>query len=83
MRDIIEDGENGFLVDVGDVDGMISRLKKSAQDIDALHNVSNRAATSAREYSWRRLAEESVQFYCELQGEIRRQSATALSSGNV
>lgn len=51
--DIIQDGVNGFLVPVGDVDGLADRLKKVLRlPAPAWHEMSDAAYATATRYTW-------------------------------
>jgi len=66
MRDVITDGHDGYLVPVGDVTCFVDRLTALLGDETAGQAVSTRAAETARPYTWRRTAEETVRFYGKL-----------------
>lgn len=57
MRDVIEHGLDGMLVEVGDVDGIVDAVGRLRAEMSAA------AAAKARQYSWDRVARESVAFY--------------------
>lgn len=51
--DIVEDGKNGFLVDVGDVDAIVERLQWCLNHPEDLMAMSENAVATARKYTWR------------------------------
>ena len=62
-KDVISHGRSGLLVPTGDIAAMIGMcidLLESAKQAQAL---SQQAATRAREYTWDRVARETVAFY--------------------
>lgn len=63
MRDIIRDGENGFFVDVHDVQGIIRVVRHLWSNPDLAMAVGRAARATSEEYSWDRLARETAAFY--------------------
>ena len=51
-RDIIEDGINGFLVPVGDVDAIVSRVKLLLNDAETCHQMRLRALETVKHFTW-------------------------------
>jgi len=51
--DIIADGINGFIVDVGDVDMMVDKIKAVWEDAELQQQISKRAIETARDFTWR------------------------------
>jgi len=49
---IVEEGKNGFLVNVGDVDAIVERLQWCLNHPDELAAMSQNAIATAREYTW-------------------------------
>ena len=60
MRDVIDDGRDGILVDPGNVDAAVAAIHRVSIEMSAA------AAAKARAYSWDRVARESVAFYASL-----------------
>lgn len=65
MRDVIESGVTGLLVEPGDVEGFC-RAVESVLASERAAAMSDAAAASARRYSWERTARETVEFYQRL-----------------
>jgi glycosyltransferase involved in cell wall biosynthesis len=63
MRDYVEDGRSGILIEPGDTMAIARAAIALIDDLDAATAMSSAAAARAREYSWRRAAEETVEFY--------------------
>jgi glycosyltransferase involved in cell wall biosynthesis len=51
-RDIIEDGVNGFLVPVGDVDAIVSRVQLLLKDAAMRNQIRLRAQETVRHFTW-------------------------------
>ncbi|MEA3489035.1 MAG: glycosyltransferase family 4 protein [Candidatus Omnitrophota bacterium] len=66
MKDYIRHGENGFLEKPGDADAFIRRTLELLDDFPLARRISKAAAETAKAYTWRRHAEESVEFYTKL-----------------
>ena len=65
MRDVIRSGENGWRVPTGDVDGFCRAVGEALRP-GCAERVSRAAAVEARRYSWKRTAQETVDFYARL-----------------
>lgn len=63
MPDVIDDGASGFLVGFDDVDAIVDRIVALTSDPARASTVSTLAAARAREFSWDRVARETVEFY--------------------
>ena len=61
IRDYIRDGENGCLVDAGDVRGFVNRVLELSNDPEKMACVSRRAMETAQAYTWKRCARRFVQ----------------------
>jgi glycosyltransferase involved in cell wall biosynthesis len=66
MKDIIEDGRNGFLVNVGDHKGIIQRIHTIWDNPSLAASISMAARDTASLYTWERFAKELVIFYEKL-----------------
>lgn len=53
-KDIIQDGENGFLVDIGDVEGMVEKVRLLLQDPDLCRSMAEQGRRTAEWFSWDR-----------------------------
>lgn len=62
-HDVIRDGVDGFLVPTGDAEEMDRACGRLLDDPDLAGRVSSNAVSTARGYTWRRVAEKSVAFY--------------------
>ena len=58
--DIVVDGENGFLVEVGDVDAIVTRLRWFLSHPDELAEMGLNAINAARNYTWLKYEEGIV-----------------------
>jgi glycosyltransferase involved in cell wall biosynthesis len=65
-RDLIEDGEEGFLIEPGDVDGIVRTAGSLFGQPERCEAISRAAAEKARMYTWTRAARECVAFYQRL-----------------
>lgn len=63
MREAIRPGENGFVFERGDVEGMAACVVRLARDVDAARAVSREARRTAHDYTWNRTARQLVGFY--------------------
>jgi len=66
-RDVIADGTNGILVAPGNVTGSVSAVEGLLHDPARAARIAARAAETAREYTWERVARETAAFYDSLQ----------------
>ncbi len=66
LRDVIRNGRTGWLAEPGDVDGLCRGAETLLNDFAGAAAMSAAAAESARQYSWRRVAEETAAFYQRL-----------------
>lgn len=62
-RDVIADGDNGILVEPGDVAGPVHAIEALQRDPARAARMSARAAATARAYTWERVARETAAFY--------------------
>ena len=63
MKDVIEHDVNGIKVETGDVDGMVAEVEKLIADPDRMRRISKAAIEISRQYTWDRVARETVSFY--------------------
>lgn len=56
--DIIKDGVNGFIVDVGDADAMVAKIKGLWADAELLQQMSINAIETAKRFTWQAGAEK-------------------------
>lgn len=61
--DVIEDGQSGFVVDVGDAAAIAAVIRSMAEDRERLERLRRAAQARARGYRWDRVAEETVRLY--------------------
>jgi glycosyltransferase involved in cell wall biosynthesis len=66
MAQVVEDGRNGRLVDVGDVDGLAHALGDLLSSPDARERMGEQAQYRARDFSWPGIAEQFVEVYREV-----------------
>ena len=62
MRDVIRDGENGFVVAPGDVDGLVDRIWTLWNNPNLANRMSIAARQTSAEYTWERVAQETADF---------------------
>jgi glycosyltransferase involved in cell wall biosynthesis len=72
MRDIIENGKNGMLVPPGDATALADEALAIAGDLPRATAMSAAAASTARQYTWERLARETAAFYQSRLSAMRR-----------
>jgi glycosyltransferase involved in cell wall biosynthesis len=63
LKEHVSEGENGFLVEVGDTDGMAHAAIQLLADARRMQLVGERAASGVRGLSWRACAQSAVRFY--------------------
>ncbi|MDW8293889.1 MAG: glycosyltransferase family 4 protein [Aquificaceae bacterium] len=69
IGDYLRDGENGFGVQVGDLEGFVEKLKLALQlNKEEYERLSRRAIETAREYSIERTVEGYLRLFSELLG---------------
>jgi len=66
MQDIINDGENGFLAPIGDIDTFVKITMNLLDNFSLAEKISKKAVITAQKYTWERNAKESVAFYKKL-----------------
>jgi len=64
--DVIVDGENGLLIEPGDVAGPVGAIEALQRDPARATRIAARAAETARQYTWERVARETAAFYDSL-----------------
>jgi len=62
-RDLINDGENGFLVPVGDADMMLKRIKQLIESEDLRKRLGNKAIKSVEHFSVQNISKEVLDFF--------------------
>ena len=67
MKDYIENERSGILVEVGSVEGFVGAVHKLMKDTETCRKMGLEARSAAEQYSWRRCAQECVEFYRFLQ----------------
>ena len=72
MKDIIEDGRNGLIVNFNDHTGIVNSIGNLWKNDAFADIISKHAILTARQYSWDRTARETLIFYQELLDERRR-----------
>jgi glycosyltransferase involved in cell wall biosynthesis len=56
--DLIQDGHNGFLVEVGNYGGVVYKIKQILEDNEMQMQMAKNAINSAKEYSWDKSSKE-------------------------
>jgi glycosyltransferase involved in cell wall biosynthesis len=66
MRDVINDGQSGFLVDTGDWQRMADLAIQAVGNPEASIRISTEGRKASLNYSWKRVATETATFYGSL-----------------
>lgn len=66
IRDLVSDGENGFLVDVGDIDGTVSAIELLYKDKKRLNLMSEKAYIAIKDYSIENVVYKLLNIYTKL-----------------
>jgi glycosyltransferase involved in cell wall biosynthesis len=61
LRDSIVDGENGFILPSGDIEGMAKKAISLLEDPDFLDSISRSSTAYSKKFSWKRCADEFIQ----------------------
>lgn len=61
--DLIADGENGYLVDEGDIKGFVFKLKKVMSDVELRRKMSQNALTSSGKFSEERVMRHWIELF--------------------
>jgi glycosyltransferase involved in cell wall biosynthesis len=69
--DLINDGENGFLVRVGDVDGLVDKIQLLINNENLRNSITEKAAHAKREYELGEVANEYLNFFTEIRNRQR------------
>jgi len=64
--EVVNDGENGFIVDPGDIDSFADRLQKLASDPNLLQSLATKAWETSMDYSIERMVERYLDLFAEL-----------------
>jgi glycosyltransferase involved in cell wall biosynthesis len=70
MRDLICDGKNGFLIPTGDWKEMADLAVHAVENFEISIRISKEARISALNYSWKRVATETADFYISLRHQL-------------
>jgi glycosyltransferase involved in cell wall biosynthesis len=66
MKDVITDGKNGILIETGDDRAMARACAYLIENPDLASAISNEGRRHANNYTWRRVADETIDFYQRL-----------------
>lgn len=70
IKDYLKDGENGFGVQVGDLEGFVNKIKKALSlSQEDKENLSKRAVQTAQDYSIERTVDKYMELFKNLVGE--------------
>ncbi|PIP01430.1 MAG: hypothetical protein COX55_11035 [Zetaproteobacteria bacterium CG23_combo_of_CG06-09_8_20_14_all_54_7] len=75
MRDIITSGKDGVLIEVGNINQLISAVSSLHSDVAIARDIGALARETALKYSWNRVACETLEFYERL---LRRKSTGSM-----
>jgi phosphatidylinositol alpha-mannosyltransferase len=65
FSDVLQDGEEGFLVPPRDSDALAATLKRLLSDQPLRAKMSRQAVKTARDYDWKRVSKQIVGYYAE------------------
>lgn len=71
--DIVEEGENGFFVNVGDTDGLVERIRWCINHPEEIERMSIKATETAKQYTWKRYEDGIVDAIMQIK-EINRKN---------
>jgi len=71
IRELVSDGETGYLVDVGDIDALAARLTKLLDDPERCRRFGEAARRAGESYSWERTAETVLRHIEEVVGPLQ------------
>lgn len=63
MKDRIENGKNGYVCEVGNVDEFTQTINKLLTDHKAVQSAGEQARISTEKFSWNRCAQKAIEFY--------------------
>lgn len=66
IPDVVNEGETGYLFDVGDVDALVDGVRKIVLDRDHMHHMGQVARAFAETQSWPAMMEEVIVHYSRL-----------------
>jgi glycosyltransferase involved in cell wall biosynthesis len=75
--DVIEDGENGFVTDVGDVDGLVRRAERVITDRSVRARIQEAGLKTVQAFAWPALAPRYEALYAAVLGERGSRRARA------
>ncbi|MHC4212022.1 MAG: glycosyltransferase family 4 protein [Planctomycetota bacterium] len=65
-RDMIKDGVNGFLVDVGSIGEMVQKIVRLYQDEELRKRICTNAMKTVEEFTWSRAADKLEKYLCSI-----------------
>ena len=65
---MVQDGETGYHINVGDMDALSERLTKLLEDDGLRDRLSQQAVAFAQDYSWKVIARQMIALYEEILG---------------
>jgi glycosyltransferase involved in cell wall biosynthesis len=80
MHDVLHHDSNGYVVPVGEVDGIVSLSEAVISDVERFRRISRAARETAEQLSWDRVAIESVAFYERLLRSKARGAAVRVAA---
>ncbi|MBL6981119.1 MAG: glycosyltransferase [Anaerolineales bacterium] len=66
---LVQDGETGYHINVGDMDALSGRLTTLLEDREIHQRLSRQAAAFAQDYSWAKIARRMIELYEEVLGD--------------
>ncbi len=84
-KDIIEDGVNGFLVPVGDVDGIVRRVQLLLADTALRNRMQQRAKETVKRFTWEKCVSEleSALHRAAQSGKVGRVNPARIATSSV
>jgi glycosyltransferase involved in cell wall biosynthesis len=62
-QELIKNGKNGFLVSIGDINGLSDRILEVLDNVSPSSTMSQESRRSASAFDWERIAEETISVY--------------------
>ena len=70
-QQLVNDGENGFLIPVGDIDGFLEQIKKLSENRDVLFKLRENSFEAGKDFSVRKMVDAYYQCFLKYTSEAR------------